>query len=97
MPIPATVPHRHRVGIASVSVARMFRGLGTGYQGVINRVLRVWMQCKIAGWLDDEVMLLQDRRSNIFRKQLMSGASYRDWPGYGEDVMKWAEARLEEE
>jgi uncharacterized protein (DUF4415 family) len=78
------------------SVARMYRGLGQGYQGVINRVLRVWMQCKTANWLDDEVMVLKDRQDRIFAKQLMSGESYRDWPGYDENVMDWAEERLGE-
>lgn len=79
------------------SVARMFRGLGPGYQGVINRVLRVWMQCKTAGWLDEELSMLRDRQTQIFEKQLKSGASYRDWPGYGEDVFEWAEERVGEE
>ena len=79
------------------SVARMYRNLGQGYQGVINRVLRVWMQCKIAGWLDEEMSILKDRQERVFAKQLTSGGSYRDWPGLDEDVMRWAEEQLGEE
>jgi uncharacterized protein (DUF4415 family) len=33
------------------SVAAVFRGMGTGYQARINRVLATWAQMKIAGML----------------------------------------------
>jgi len=78
------------------SVARMFRELGQGYQGVINRVLRVWLQCKAAGWMDDELTILKGRQVNIMRKQMMSGLSYREYPGWDESLEEWAEARMPE-
>ena len=46
------------------SVARMYRGLGNGYQGVINRVLRVWMQCKAADWLAGGAVAERERMSS---------------------------------
>ena len=33
------------------AVARMFRAMGKGYQGRINRILETWMQMKMASFL----------------------------------------------
>ena len=73
------------------SVARMHRQMGQGYPGGMNRVLRVWMQCKTAEWMDFECGLVAERHSNIMSKMMRSGLHLRDWPSYDEDVMKWME------
>ncbi len=45
------------------SVARSFQAMGKGYQGVVNRVLRSWMQAKAAQMLelDAQLKARQDR------------------------------------
>jgi len=44
------------------SVARTFKAMGKGYQGVINRLLQVWLQMKAAEMLEWE-QELQDRQN----------------------------------
>ena len=46
------------------SVARLFRGMGQGYQARINHLLRTWMQMKIAKEVELDEALGERRRLN---------------------------------
>ncbi|MGR3320366.1 MAG: BrnA antitoxin family protein [Pseudooceanicola sp.] len=76
------------------SVARMYRGLGNGYQGVMNRVLRVWMQAKTADWLEMEAKILELERDLVTKKSMRSGVPLRERPGFDESVADWPEAEM---
>lgn len=47
------------------SVARLFKGMGSGYQARINHLLRTWMQMKIAQEVEIDEALGERRRLNL--------------------------------
>lgn len=47
------------------SVARLFKGMGQGYQARINHLLRTWMQMKIAQEVELDEALNERRRLNM--------------------------------
>jgi len=47
------------------SVARLFKGMGNGYQARINHLLRTWMQMKIAQEVELDEALGERRRLNL--------------------------------
>ena len=49
------------------SVARVFRAMGKGYQGRINRILGTWVQLRAAGLMKTE-RKLEERMSREFGK-----------------------------
>jgi hypothetical protein len=71
------------------SVARMFRGMGPGYQSVVNRVLRCWMQAKIGEFLrfEDAIRDRRDEVINADHKARRSG----DRPALDDRVEDWPE------
>ncbi|WP_375688628.1 BrnA antitoxin family protein [Pseudooceanicola sp. LIPI14-2-Ac024] len=78
------------------SVARMYRGLGQGYQGVMNRVLRVWMQAKTAEWLEVEAMIINARYDEIRARERDARALGDARPGWDAEVEEWPEVTPEE-
>ncbi len=66
------------------SVAKMFRAMGPGYQGVINRVLRVWIQAKIGGFLKLEDAM-KERRDWVSKRELDARRA-GERPGFDDEL-----------
>ena len=77
------------------SVARMMKAQGAGYQGLVNRILRCWVQAKMGQLLELESHL-EERRTEVIEAH--GAARGQPRPGWDEDVADWAEdeARVQE-
>lgn len=60
------------------SVARLFKGMGKGYQARINRILQLWLQMKMAGLVEESAGLIE-RRQQVLAREKRTG----ERPGWG--------------
>ncbi|WP_299963110.1 BrnA antitoxin family protein [uncultured Roseobacter sp.] len=60
------------------SVAKLFRGMGKGYQARLNRILQLWLQMKMAGLMEEDAALSK-RRSQLMAAEQETGR----YPGWG--------------
>lgn len=60
------------------SVARLFKGMGKGYQARINRILQLWLQMKMAGLVEESAGLIE-RRQQVLAREKRTG----ERPGCG--------------
>jgi hypothetical protein len=55
-------------------VAKMFKGMGRGYQARINRILATWVEMKIGHVMEAEAIMLADRRRAILDAEQVEGS-----------------------
>ena len=60
------------------SVARLFKGMGKGYQARINRILQLWLQMKMARLVEESAGLIE-RRQQVLAREKRTG----ERPGWG--------------
>ena len=60
------------------TVARLFKGLGKGYQARINRILQLWLQMKMARLVEESAGLIE-RRQQVLAREKRTG----ERPGWG--------------
>lgn len=61
------------------SVAKLFKGMGKGYQARINRILQLWLQMKMAGLVEEAAGLIE-RRQQVLAREKRTG----EHPGWGQ-------------
>lgn len=71
-------PKRKVTLYLDASVAKMFQGMGKGYQARINRILGTWLQMKMAGLVQEDVALA-NRRARLLAEEQKGHAK----PGWG--------------
>lgn len=76
--IDCTEPKAKMTLYLDQSVARLFKGMGKGYQARINRILQLWLQMKMAGLMEEGAGLMA-RRQQVLDAEKTSG----NHPGWG--------------